>query len=75
MCYNLGLSPGFYDFCHLPWPCDLGIKVECDFYLCLWQKEERVRGHTAIVTARCKWLKKKIMQAREGVKQVSVLEK
>ncbi|RMB99470.1 hypothetical protein DUI87_24207 [Hirundo rustica rustica] len=36
-----------------------------------FQKEERVRGHTAIVTARCKWLKKKIMQARERVKQKS----
>ncbi|KAI1230874.1 hypothetical protein IHE44_0008306 [Lamprotornis superbus] len=36
-----------------------------------FQKEERVRGHTAIVTARCKWLKKKIMHARERVKQKS----
>ncbi|KFU83835.1 Leucine-zipper-like transcriptional regulator 1, partial [Chaetura pelagica] len=32
---------------------------------------ERVRGHAAIVTARCKWLKKKIMQARERLKQKS----
>ncbi|KAJ7421518.1 leucine-zipper-like transcriptional regulator 1 isoform X1 [Pitangus sulphuratus] len=36
-----------------------------------FQKEERVRGHTAIVTARCKWLKKKIIQARERLKQKS----
>uniref|UniRef100_A0A8B9Q7A6 Leucine zipper like transcription regulator 1 n=1 Tax=Apteryx owenii TaxID=8824 RepID=A0A8B9Q7A6_APTOW len=35
------------------------------------EKEERVRGHTAIVTARCKWLKKKIIQARERLKQKS----
>lgn len=34
------------------------------------QKEERVRGHTVIVTARCKWLRKKITQARERLKQV-----
>ncbi|NXE68872.1 LZTR1 regulator, partial [Calcarius ornatus] len=45
-----------------------------DLEFVLGEKEERVRGHTAIVTARCKWLKKKIMQARERVKQVSVLE-
>lgn len=44
------------------------------FFLSLWQKEERVRGHTAIVTARCKWLKKKIIQARERLKQVSISE-
>uniref|UniRef100_A0A8C5JHE9 Leucine-zipper-like transcriptional regulator 1 n=1 Tax=Junco hyemalis TaxID=40217 RepID=A0A8C5JHE9_JUNHY len=41
-----------------------------DLEFVLGEKEERVRGHTAIVTARCKWLKKKIMQARERVKQV-----
>ncbi|NXD99091.1 LZTR1 regulator, partial [Chaetorhynchus papuensis] len=46
-----------------------------DLEFVLGEKEERVRGHTAIVTARCKWLKKKIMQARERVKQVSILEK
>ncbi|XP_050841171.1 leucine-zipper-like transcriptional regulator 1 isoform X1 [Serinus canaria] len=40
-----------------------------DLEFVLGEKEERVRGHTAIVTARCKWLKKKIMQARERVKQ------
>uniref|UniRef100_A0A803YPJ2 BTB domain-containing protein n=1 Tax=Meleagris gallopavo TaxID=9103 RepID=A0A803YPJ2_MELGA len=45
-----------------------------DLEFVLGEKEERVRGHTAIVTARCKWLKKKIMQARERLKQVSVLE-
>uniref|UniRef100_A0A8D2QR70 Leucine zipper like transcription regulator 1 n=1 Tax=Zosterops lateralis melanops TaxID=1220523 RepID=A0A8D2QR70_ZOSLA len=46
-----------------------------DLEFVLGEKEERVRGHTAIVTARCKWLKKKIMQARERVKQVSILGK
>uniref|UniRef100_A0A8C5THI4 Leucine zipper like transcription regulator 1 n=1 Tax=Malurus cyaneus samueli TaxID=2593467 RepID=A0A8C5THI4_9PASS len=45
-----------------------------DLEFVLGEKEERVRGHTAIVTARCKWLKKKIMQARERVKQVSILQ-
>uniref|UniRef100_A0A669QFS6 Leucine zipper like transcription regulator 1 n=1 Tax=Phasianus colchicus TaxID=9054 RepID=A0A669QFS6_PHACC len=45
-----------------------------DLEFVLGEKEERVRGHTAIVTARCKWLKKKIMQARERLKQVSVCE-
>ncbi|NWS80912.1 LZTR1 regulator, partial [Toxostoma redivivum] len=45
-----------------------------DLEFVLGEKEERVRGHTAIVTARCKWLKKKIMHARERVKQVSILE-
>uniref|UniRef100_A0A7M4E9A6 Leucine zipper like post translational regulator 1 n=1 Tax=Crocodylus porosus TaxID=8502 RepID=A0A7M4E9A6_CROPO len=39
-----------------------------------FQKEERVRGHTAIVTARCKWLRKKIIQARERLKQKSKQE-
>uniref|UniRef100_A0A7M4E9A7 Leucine zipper like post translational regulator 1 n=1 Tax=Crocodylus porosus TaxID=8502 RepID=A0A7M4E9A7_CROPO len=38
------------------------------------EKEERVRGHTAIVTARCKWLRKKIIQARERLKQKSKQE-
>ncbi|XP_009070876.1 PREDICTED: leucine-zipper-like transcriptional regulator 1, partial [Acanthisitta chloris] len=42
-----------------------------DLEFVLGEKEERVRGHTAIVTARCKWLKKKIIQARERVKQKS----
>ncbi|NXP08619.1 LZTR1 regulator, partial [Thinocorus orbignyianus] len=46
-----------------------------DLEFVLGEKEERVRGHTAIVTARCKWLKKKIIQARERLKQVSLLEK
>uniref|UniRef100_A0A8V5H028 Uncharacterized protein n=1 Tax=Melopsittacus undulatus TaxID=13146 RepID=A0A8V5H028_MELUD len=43
-----------------------------DLEFVLGEKEERVRGHTAIVTARCKWLKKKIMQARERLKQVNI---
>lgn len=30
-----------------------------------------MRGHTAIVTARCKWLRKKITQARERQRHVS----
>ncbi|KFV77463.1 Leucine-zipper-like transcriptional regulator 1, partial [Struthio camelus australis] len=42
-----------------------------DLEFVLGEKEERVRGHTAIVTARCKWLKKKIMQARERLKQAN----
>ncbi|XP_051495056.1 leucine-zipper-like transcriptional regulator 1 isoform X2 [Apus apus] len=42
-----------------------------DLEFVLGEKEERVRGHAAIVTARCKWLKKKIMQARERLKQKS----
>ncbi|KAM6399012.1 leucine-zipper-like transcriptional regulator 1 isoform 2-T2 [Rhynochetos jubatus] len=42
-----------------------------DLEFVLGEKEERVQGHTAIVTARCKWLKKKIMQARERLKQKS----
>ncbi|NWV71710.1 LZTR1 regulator, partial [Malurus elegans] len=45
-----------------------------DLEFVLGEKEERVRGHTAIVTARCKWLKKKIMQARERVKQQDIEE-
>uniref|UniRef100_A0A4X2M4J1 Leucine zipper like post translational regulator 1 n=1 Tax=Vombatus ursinus TaxID=29139 RepID=A0A4X2M4J1_VOMUR len=40
-----------------------------DVEFILGEKEERVRGHVAIVTARCKWLRKKIMQARERVRQ------
>ncbi|NXJ05229.1 LZTR1 regulator, partial [Odontophorus gujanensis] len=43
-----------------------------DLEFVLGEKEERVRGHTAIVTARCKWLRKKITQARERLKQVGV---
>ncbi|XP_043389549.1 leucine-zipper-like transcriptional regulator 1 isoform X10 [Chelonia mydas] len=39
-----------------------------------FQKEDRVRGHAAIVTARCKWLRKKIIQARERLKQKSKQE-
>ncbi|KAJ7426648.1 leucine-zipper-like transcriptional regulator 1 [Willisornis vidua] len=42
-----------------------------DLEFVLGEKEERVRGHTAIITARCKWLKKKIIQARERLKQKS----
>ncbi|KAM9094409.1 LOW QUALITY PROTEIN: leucine-zipper-like transcriptional regulator 1 [Sarcophilus harrisii] len=45
-----------------------------DVEFILGEKEERVRGHVAIVTARCKWLRKKIMQARERGRQKSKLE-
>ncbi|XP_019401858.1 PREDICTED: leucine-zipper-like transcriptional regulator 1 isoform X2 [Crocodylus porosus] len=45
-----------------------------DLEFVLGEKEERVRGHTAIVTARCKWLRKKIIQARERLKQKSKQE-
>lgn len=45
-----------------------------DVEFILGEKEERVRGHIASVTARCKWLRKKIMQARERVRQKSKLE-
>uniref|UniRef100_A0A8D0EUU7 Leucine zipper like transcription regulator 1 n=1 Tax=Strix occidentalis caurina TaxID=311401 RepID=A0A8D0EUU7_STROC len=44
-----------------------------DLEFVLGEKEERVQGHTAIVTARCKWLKKKIIQARERLKQLQPL--
>ncbi|XP_053557629.1 leucine-zipper-like transcriptional regulator 1 isoform X2 [Bombina bombina] len=42
----------------------------CDIEFILGEKEERVRGHQAIVTARCKWLRKKIMQATERQRQL-----
>ncbi|XP_053099564.1 leucine-zipper-like transcriptional regulator 1 isoform X1 [Hemicordylus capensis] len=45
-----------------------------DLEFVLGEKEERVRGHTAIVTARCRWLRKKITQARERLKQKSKQE-
>ncbi|XP_042321562.1 leucine-zipper-like transcriptional regulator 1 isoform X1 [Sceloporus undulatus] len=45
-----------------------------DLEFVLGEKEERVRGHTAIVTARSKWLRKKITQARERLKQKSKQE-
>uniref|UniRef100_A0A673CQB8 BTB domain-containing protein n=1 Tax=Sphaeramia orbicularis TaxID=375764 RepID=A0A673CQB8_9TELE len=34
------------------------------------QREERVLGHIAIVTARCQWLRKKILQARDRQRQL-----
>ncbi|XP_038618550.1 leucine-zipper-like transcriptional regulator 1 [Tachyglossus aculeatus] len=40
-----------------------------DLEFILGEKEERVRGHVAIVTARCKWLRNKIMQARDRLRQ------
>uniref|UniRef100_V9K9Y6 Leucine-zipper-like transcription regulator 1 n=2 Tax=Callorhinchus milii TaxID=7868 RepID=V9K9Y6_CALMI len=41
----------------------------CDVEFILGEKEERVKGHIAIVTARSKWLRKKITQARDRMKQ------
>ncbi|XP_063050891.1 leucine-zipper-like transcriptional regulator 1 isoform X2 [Engraulis encrasicolus] len=41
----------------------------CDVEFILGEREERVLGHIAIVTARCQWLKKKILQARDRLKQ------
>ncbi|KAE8292230.1 Leucine-zipper-like transcriptional regulator 1 [Larimichthys crocea] len=37
----------------------------CDVEFILGEREERVLGHIAIVTARCQWLRKKILQARD----------
>uniref|UniRef100_A0A8C4TKH6 Leucine zipper like post translational regulator 1 n=1 Tax=Erpetoichthys calabaricus TaxID=27687 RepID=A0A8C4TKH6_ERPCA len=42
----------------------------CDVEFILGEKEERVKGHIAIVTARCRWLRKKIAQARDRLRQV-----
>ncbi|XP_061417062.1 leucine-zipper-like transcriptional regulator 1 isoform X1 [Lethenteron reissneri] len=41
----------------------------CDVEFIVGEKEERVRAHIAIVTARSSWLRKKIVQARELAKQ------
>uniref|UniRef100_A0A3B3QVT1 Leucine zipper like post translational regulator 1 n=1 Tax=Paramormyrops kingsleyae TaxID=1676925 RepID=A0A3B3QVT1_9TELE len=40
----------------------------CDVEFILGEREERVLGHIAIVTARCRWLRKKILQARDKQK-------
>uniref|UniRef100_A0A8C6VZC7 Leucine zipper like post translational regulator 1 n=1 Tax=Nothobranchius furzeri TaxID=105023 RepID=A0A8C6VZC7_NOTFU len=37
----------------------------CDVEFILGEREERVLGHIAIVTARCQWLRRKILQARD----------
>uniref|UniRef100_A0A3B3BA33 Leucine zipper like post translational regulator 1 n=1 Tax=Oryzias melastigma TaxID=30732 RepID=A0A3B3BA33_ORYME len=37
----------------------------CDVEFILGEREERVLGHIAIVTARCQWLRKKILQAQD----------
>uniref|UniRef100_A0A452TBK0 Leucine zipper like transcription regulator 1 n=1 Tax=Ursus maritimus TaxID=29073 RepID=A0A452TBK0_URSMA len=42
----------------------------CDVEFVLGEKEECVQGHVAIVTARCRWLRRKIVQAREWLAQV-----
>uniref|UniRef100_A0A452TBK4 Leucine zipper like transcription regulator 1 n=1 Tax=Ursus maritimus TaxID=29073 RepID=A0A452TBK4_URSMA len=41
----------------------------CDVEFVLGEKEECVQGHVAIVTARCRWLRRKIVQAREWLAQ------
>uniref|UniRef100_H2UV36 Leucine zipper like post translational regulator 1 n=1 Tax=Takifugu rubripes TaxID=31033 RepID=H2UV36_TAKRU len=38
----------------------------CDVEFILGEKEARVLGHIAIVTARCRWLRKKLLQARDS---------
>uniref|UniRef100_A0A8C8K428 BTB domain-containing protein n=1 Tax=Oncorhynchus tshawytscha TaxID=74940 RepID=A0A8C8K428_ONCTS len=43
----------------------------CDVEFILGEREERVLGHIAIVTARCQWLRKKILQARDRQRQGS----
>uniref|UniRef100_A0AAV2MRR0 BTB domain-containing protein n=1 Tax=Knipowitschia caucasica TaxID=637954 RepID=A0AAV2MRR0_KNICA len=37
----------------------------CDVEFILGEREQRVLGHIAIVTARCQWLRRKILQARD----------
>ncbi|RXM93674.1 Leucine-zipper-like transcriptional regulator 1 [Acipenser ruthenus] len=46
----------------------------CDLEFILGEKEERVKGHIAIVTARSRWLRKKITQARERLRQQESVE-
>nr|XP_023415157.1 leucine-zipper-like transcriptional regulator 1 isoform X2 [Loxodonta africana] len=41
----------------------------CDVEFVLGEKEECVQGHVAIVTARSRWLRRKIVQARERLAQ------
>lgn len=41
----------------------------CDVEFVLGEKEECVQGHVAIVTARSRWLRRKIVQAREWLAQ------
>ncbi|XP_057601387.1 leucine-zipper-like transcriptional regulator 1 isoform X2 [Hippopotamus amphibius kiboko] len=41
----------------------------CDVEFALGEKEECVQGHVAIVTARSRWLRRKIVQARERLAQ------
>uniref|UniRef100_A0A8D3BWE8 Leucine zipper like post translational regulator 1 n=1 Tax=Scophthalmus maximus TaxID=52904 RepID=A0A8D3BWE8_SCOMX len=41
----------------------------CDVEFILGEREERVVGHIAIVTVRCQWLRKKILQARDRQRQ------
>ncbi|XP_034397831.1 leucine-zipper-like transcriptional regulator 1 isoform X1 [Cyclopterus lumpus] len=41
----------------------------CDVEFILGEREEKVLGHIAIVTARCQWLRKKILQAWDRQRQ------
>uniref|UniRef100_A0A6Q2Z5J6 BTB domain-containing protein n=1 Tax=Esox lucius TaxID=8010 RepID=A0A6Q2Z5J6_ESOLU len=41
----------------------------CNVEFILGEREEKVLGHIAIVTARCQWLRKKILQARDRLRQ------
>lgn len=54
------------------WALPLGVRVLCPSSKVsfLLQKEECVQGHVAIVTARSRWLRRKIVQARERLAQV-----
>ncbi|KAF3850871.1 hypothetical protein F7725_012643 [Dissostichus mawsoni] len=42
----------------------------CDVEFILGERAEKVLGHIAIVTARCQWLRKKILQAWDRQRQV-----
>uniref|UniRef100_A0A671YE44 Leucine zipper like post translational regulator 1 n=1 Tax=Sparus aurata TaxID=8175 RepID=A0A671YE44_SPAAU len=46
----------------------------CDVEFILGEREERVLGHIAIVTARCQWLRKKILQAWDRQRQVRAMK-
>ena len=58
---------GFW--CWLKWHPDYATKIFYSLLRCS-QREERVLGHIAIVTARCQWLRKKILQAWDRQRQV-----
>lgn len=59
--------------CLAGWACvSLGARFLCPSTKVsfLLQKEECVQGHVAIVTARSRWLRRKIVQAKERLAQV-----